>query len=80
MPDVLKAFAAHEAAEQRAQEVAREIRWRGQAILGRAILAERDTGTRQEEIARKLERTREQVRRWQAAYRSWLKEHDGNEP
>lgn len=80
MPDVLKAFAEHEEAEIRAQEAAKEIRWRGQAVLGRAILDERDKGTRQEEIARRLGRTREQVRRYQTAYRDWLKEHGGSEP
>jgi predicted transcriptional regulator len=80
MPDVLKAFAAHEEAEARARQAAREIRWRGHAILGGAILAERDKGTPQEEIARKIGRTREQVRRYQAEYRDWLREHDGSEP
>jgi hypothetical protein len=80
MPEVTEALAVHEDAEQRAQEAAKEIRWRGQAILGRAILAERDKGTRQEEIARKISRTREQVRRYQVAYRDWLKDHDGTEP
>jgi hypothetical protein len=79
MPDVLKAFATHEEAEKRAQETAKEIRWRGQAVLGRAILAERDKGTRQEEVARRLNRTREQIRRYQMAYREWLKEF-GSEP
>lgn len=79
MPEVMEAFAAHQAAERRAQEVAREIRWRGQAILGRAILAEQDRGTQQKVIAGQLERTREQVRRWQAAYREWLEEF-GTEP
>jgi hypothetical protein len=79
MPDVLKAFATHEEAEKRAQETAKEIRWRGQAVLGRAILAERDKGTRQEEVARRLNRTREQIRRYQTAYREWLKEF-GSEP
>jgi DNA-binding CsgD family transcriptional regulator len=80
MPDVLKAFAAHEEAEKRALEAAAEIRWRGQAVLGREILAERARGTRQEEIARKLGRTREQIRRYQTAYRAWLNGHDGTEP
>src|SRR5262249_38946807 len=80
MPEVIEALAVHDQAEQRALETARGIRWRGQAVLGRAILAERDKGTRQEEIARKINRTREQVRRYQIAYRDWLKEHDGSEP
>ena len=79
MPGVIEAFAAHEAAEKRAQETAKQIRRQGQAVLGRAIQAERDAGTRQEEIARKLKRTREQVRRWQAVYREWVEEF-GTEP
>lgn len=79
MPEVIEAFAVHEAAEKRARETAKQIRRQGQAVLGRAIQAERDAGTRQEEIARKLRRTREQVRRWQAVYREW-KEEFGTEP
>jgi pyridoxal biosynthesis lyase PdxS len=79
MPEVIEAFAVHEAAEKRAQEAARQIRRQGQAVLGRAIQAERDAGTQQEEIARKLKRTREQVRRWQVAYREWVEEF-GTEP
>jgi predicted transcriptional regulator len=80
MPEVLEAFAARQRAEQEAQETARLIRWRADAVLGRAILAEQDSGTPQGEIARKIGRTREQVRRYQVAYRDWLKEHDGQEP
>jgi hypothetical protein len=80
MPKVLEAFAARQQAETAALESARQIRHRADAILGRAILAERDSGTPQEEIARKIGRTREQVRRYQNAYRDWLREHDGKEP
>jgi len=81
MPEVKKALAVHERAEERAQESAKEIRWRGQAVLGRAILAEREAnGTKVEVIAREIGRTREQVRRYQVAYRDWLKGHDGAEP
>lgn len=75
MPEVMQAFAVQQQAERDALETARKIRLRGSAILGRAILAERDSGTRQEEIARKIGRTREQVRRHQDAYRQWLREH-----
>jgi len=71
MPDVVQAHADY----KQADEEALKIRWRARARLGRAILAERDRGTRQEEIARKLERTREQVRRYEQAYRDWRKEY-----
>ncbi len=79
MPEVLEAFEARKKAETAALEAARQIRARADAILGRAILAERDKGTPQGEIARKIGRTREQVRRYQDAYGDWLKEH-GTEP
>jgi hypothetical protein len=81
MPEVLKAFAARQQAEKDAQEAARQIRWHADAVLGRAILQEQDDkGTPQGEIARRIGRTREQVRRYQLAYKEWLKEHNGNEP
>ena len=80
MPEVVEAFAARQKAEQEALDAARQIRWRADAVLGRAILAERDAGTRQEAIARRIRRTREQVRKYQIAYERWLKEHDGSEP
>ena len=80
MPDVKRALAEHEEAEKRAQATAREIRWHGQAVLGRAVIAEHDKGTKIDVIAREIGRTREQVRRYQIAYRAWLKEHDGTEP
>lgn len=75
MPDVLQAHAEY----KQADEEALKMRWRARARLGRAIAAEREKGTPQETIARRLERTREQVRRYESAYRSWLKEH-GTEP
>jgi hypothetical protein len=80
MPEVLEAFAARKQAETDALEAARQIRARADAVLGRAILAERKQGTPQGEIARGIGRTREQVRRYQDAYRDWLREHDGKEP
>jgi hypothetical protein len=75
MPEVMQAFAVQQQAEKDALDAARKIRLRGHAILGRAVLAERDKGTRQEEIGRKIGRTREQVRRYQDAYRQWLREY-----
>lgn len=80
MPEVLEAFEARKQAEHRAQEAARMIRWRADAVLGRAILQERDKGTPQGEIARRMGRTREQVRRYQIAYEDWLKAYNGSEP
>lgn len=80
MPEVLEAFEARKRAESAALEAARQIRWHADAVLGRSILQERDKGTPQGEIARRIGRTREQVRRYQDAYREWLKEHDGTEP
>ena len=75
MPEVMEAFAAQQQAERDALDAARKIRLRGQAILGQAVLAERGKGTQQEEIARKIGRTREQVRRYQDSYRQWLREY-----
>lgn len=80
MPEVLEAFEARKQAESAALEAARQIRWHADAVLGRSILQERDKGTPQGAIARRIGRTREQVRRYQGAYRDWLKEHDGKEP
>lgn len=80
MPEVLEAFEARKKAEIDAQEAAKLIRWRADAVLGRAILHERSTGTPQGAIARKMGRTREQVRRYQVAYEEWLKAHDGSQP
>lgn len=80
MPEVLEAFEARKRAEAAALEAARLIRWHADAVLGHSILQERDKGTPQGEIARKIGRTREQVRRYQDAYTLWLKEHDGAEP
>lgn len=71
MPEVMEAHAEY----KRADEEALELRWRARARLGRAIVHERDQGTPQEAIARRLERTREQVRRYEQAYRDWLKEY-----
>jgi predicted transcriptional regulator len=76
MSEVLDAYADY----KRADEEALALRFRARARLGRAIAAERDSGTSQEAIARKLGRTREQVRRYEQAYRDWVKEHQGEEP
>jgi hypothetical protein len=69
-------LAAHQA-YKRADSEALELRARARARLGLAIVQERDSGTPQETIARRLGRTREQVRRYQQAYAEWLRDHPG---
>jgi hypothetical protein len=69
-------LAAHQA-YKKADDEALELRARARARLGLAIVQERDRGTPQETIARRLERTREQVRRYEQAYRDWLRDHPG---
>lgn len=71
MPDVMQAHADYKEADAEALK----IRFRARATLGRAILAERDKGTPQEAIARRLDKTREQVRRYEVAYRQWQREY-----
>ena len=69
-------LAAHVAYKQ-ADDEALELRARARARLGLAIALERDGGPPQETIARRLGRTREQVRRYQQAYRDWAEKHPG---
>ncbi len=71
-------LAAHQAYKQ-ADDEALALRARARARLGFAIAQERDQGTPQEAIARRLGRTREQVRRYQQAYRDWLRDHPGEQ-
>jgi len=71
MPEVLTAHEAY----KRADEEALLLRARARARLGLAIARERDKGTPQEKIARRLGRTREQVRRYEVAYREWAEKH-----
>lgn len=71
MPEVLEAHQQY----KRADAEALRLRFRARAQLGLAIVHERDKGTPQEAIARRLGRTREQVRRYEAAYREWNKEY-----
>jgi hypothetical protein len=71
MPEVLEAHQDY----KRADEEALRLRFRARARLGLAILRERDKGTPQEAIARRLDRTREQVRRYEAAARQWAKDY-----
>lgn len=71
MPEVLEAHRAYKEADAEALR----LRFRARAVLGMAVAAERKRGTPQEEIARKLGKTREQVRRYQQAYRDWQRDH-----
>jgi transposase len=75
MPGVLT---AHQAYKQ-ADEDALAMRARARARLGREILDARAQGTSQESIARRLGVTREQVRRYQQAYRDWVRDNPGEE-
>ena len=76
MPEVLEARDAYKQADLEALA----LRFRARARLGQAIARERGNGSTQPEIAGQLKVTVEQVRRYESAYRDWLKEHDGTEP
>ena len=73
MAEVLEAHQAY----KRADDEALALRARARARLGLAIAQERERGTPQEVIARRLDRTREQVRRYQQAYAQWVRDHPG---
>lgn len=73
MAKVLEAHREYKLADAQALR----LRARARARLGLAIQRERDAGTPQETIARRLDRTREQVRRYQQAYADWLRDHPG---
>lgn len=60
MADVVAARAAYKAA--------RELVTQTRLALGKAIIDARAQGVQQEQIAKKLELTREQIRRYQAEY------------
>lgn len=76
MPEVVEAHRAY----KQADEEALLMRFRARARLGRAVAQERAKGSTQPQIAEALHVVPEQVRRYEAAYRDWLKEHDGSEP
>lgn len=76
MPEVLAARDAYKQADIDALE----LRFRARARLGQAIAGERAKGATQPQVAEELEVTVEQVRRYESAYKAWLKEHDGTEP
>lgn len=72
MPEVLEAQRAY----KQADEDALLMRFRARARLGRAVAQERAKGSTQPQIAETLDVVTEQVRRYEAAYREWLKEYD----
>ena len=72
MPEVLEAQRAY----KRADEEALKLKFRARAYLGLAVLRHRQkTGDTQAEVAEELGVVSEQVRRYEAAYRRWQKEH-----
>ena len=72
MPEVTEAHRAY----KKADEDALLMRARARARLGRAIAQERKaSGVTQLTIASRLKVVPEQVRRYEAAYRAWLKDH-----
>jgi Homeodomain-like domain len=76
MPELL----AERDAYKQADLDALAMRFRARARLGRGVARERRKGATQPEIAEQLDVTVEQVRRYEAAYRLWLKENEGTEP
>jgi DNA-directed RNA polymerase specialized sigma subunit len=73
MPEVVEAHSAYKQADKDALK----MRFRARAVLGLAIDRERKKGSTQPQIAAVLGVSDEQVRRYEAAYRAWLKEHSG---
>jgi hypothetical protein len=68
---------AHRAYKQ-ADEDALKLRFRARARLGATLLRERrELNATQDQAAEKLGVVTEQVRRYERAYRSWLKEFPG---
>lgn len=76
MPEVVKAHQAYKQAE--AEAIA--LRARARARLGLAVIQELDSGTTQEQIARRLGVVAEQVRRYRQGYRDWTRDHPGESP
>lgn len=77
MPEVVAARDAYKAVEQQIVD----LRTRARARLGCASLHERTAlGKTQKDVADKLGVTVEQVRRYEATWRSWQREHPGEKP
>ena len=75
MAGVLAAFEAY----QKSPKVADQWKARVRARLGLEVAQERANGTTQDAIAECLGRTREQVRRYEEAYREWTRAHPGDD-
>jgi ribosome-binding protein aMBF1 (putative translation factor) len=72
MAEVLAAYAAY----KQADEDALLLRFRARATLGKSVTEERrNSGKTQNDVAGKLEVATEQVRRYERAYRDWMKQH-----
>lgn len=65
-----------------ARTEARVLVARRRAAFGRSMIEARrdDPKVSQESIARELGVATNQVRRYEQAYRDWLRDHDGQEP
>ena len=75
MAGVLAAFEAY----KESPKVADRWKARVRARLGLEVAQERAKGTTQDAIAEQLRRTREQVRRYEEAYREWVRDHPGDD-
>jgi nucleoid-associated protein YgaU len=73
MPDLIEAHSAY----KRADEEALLMRFRARARLGAVVTRRFDEGDSLEDMAKALEKTSEQVRRYRQAYRDWLRDHPG---
>jgi len=71
MPEVVEAHSAYKQADKDALK----MRFRARAVLGLAIDRERKKGATQPQIAAVLRVSDEQVRRYEAAHRQWLREY-----
>jgi hypothetical protein len=72
MPEVAEAYRAYKQADKDALK----MRFRARAQLGKVIAQERQRHRTQPQIAGALGVVTEQVRRYEAAYRQWLREHE----
>ena len=71
MTEVVAAYRAYKQADADALL----MRWRARARLGRTVAQKYEAGAKLVDIAKELGVVTEQVRRYQQAYRDWLREH-----
>lgn len=76
MTEVLEARAAYD----QARADAREMVDRARARLGLSIAQARASGRSQTEVMKSMNRSREQVRAFEAAYRHWVEKHPDDLP